>query len=277
MRVISGRSLYFLFFLSILLLLSSFTKAGTIAPLTQSNLSKIKKIAIFVTEDEEFDFDLETQWRPPDNSIIDILGTFKQFYQQEKFEESLEAKLPKPSSIMADKLKHSIELSDARVTAEIPDIKSRSMLKARGFDAILEVNLKDWGLDVSWKDRWWHYDPEEKEIINQWNTYKYKQGSAKQFLYSEDAFHLKDEELEDMERAKNLLKEIDFTKVKVWIQSSGRMFLIDYNTTMWEGVVIYKDENSYSPADFTRQPTLFIDILARAINNLAENTVNEIL
>jgi len=55
------------------------------------------------------------------------------------------------------------------------------------------------------------------------------------------------------------------------------MILIDDNSTVWERKELYKDENCYPLADLKTQPELLVDILSRAIHNLAENTVNEIL
>jgi len=56
MKVISGRSLYFSFLLSSLLILSSCAKSTrTITPLTHSDRSNVRKIAIFVEADEELD------------------------------------------------------------------------------------------------------------------------------------------------------------------------------------------------------------------------------
>jgi len=138
----------------------------------------------------------------------------------------------------------------------------------------LEVNLKEWEFKLCPKTS---LKPGEREVLDKWSTYEHKVGSAGQFLYSVDAPNFKPEELEEIERLRPLASKYRGDKVKPQIKLSGRMVLIEDNSTVWEGVVNYKDENSYSPADFTRQPTLFVDILTKAIDNLAENTVNEIL
>jgi len=55
------------------------------------------------------------------------------------------------------------------------------------------------------------------------------------------------------------------------------MILLDDNTAIWEREEFYKDENCYPLVDVKTQPELLVDMLTRAIHNLAENTVNEIV
>jgi len=180
MNVMCGRYLYFSFFLSILLVLSSCAKTRTIDPLTQSERSKIKKIAILVEADEEFNVSVSKERERYYSSIPDLgyldcgsgrsLGGAAascgfvfiatligaaigaaieepiRYHVDEKHEESLEAKLTHfhPGELMTEKLQNYLELSNADFTAEIPEVNSPSMLKAEGFDTILEVNLKKW-------------------------------------------------------------------------------------------------------------------------------------
>ncbi|MDA2920631.1 hypothetical protein MYX76_14255 [Desulfobacterota bacterium AH_259_B03_O07] len=240
MKIIASRSLYFSFFLSTLLILSSCAKTRTITPLTQSNRSNVNKIAIFVEADEEFNVSVSRE----KNYSVGILsgvdagmgGVFLiplaivwglteyviRRHIDEKHEESLEAKLTHfhPGELMTEKLQNYLELSNAGFTAEIPEVNSPSMLKAEGFDTILEVTLKEWEIKLCPKT---------------------------------------------------------FDRVNVWFKLSGRMILIDDSSTVWERVEFYKDENCYRIEDLKTQPELLIDILSRAIHNLAENTVNEIL
>jgi len=58
---------------------------------------------------------------------------------------------------------------------------------------------------------------------------------------------------------------------------SGRITSIDDNNTMWEREDYYEDETCYYLVDLKTHPELLVDILTRAIQNLAENTVNEIM
>jgi len=148
------------------------------------------------------------------------------------------------------------------------------MLEAEGFDTILEVNLKEFGLMLCDKN---YLFLEEYEVLKEWGKYEHKVGSAGQFLYSVDAPNFKPEELEEIERLKPLVQRIYSEKINVWFKLSGRMILIDDDSTVWERQELYKDENCYRLEDLKTQPELLVDTLTRAIHSLAENTVNEIL
>lgn len=67
--------------------------------------------------------------------------------------------------------------------------------------------------------------------------------------------------------------QLDYLRIKL----SGRMISIDDNSTVWEREELYQDENCYRLEDLKTQPELLVDILTEAIQNLAQNTVNEIL
>jgi len=127
-------------------------KIRTITPLTQSNRSKIKKIAVVVNVDEEFNVSVEKGSLAGPNPlgiiIFLIIGYIIVEHENKKHEEILESKLTQfhPDELISDRLKHYLELSNAGFTAEISEVKSPSILKAKGFDTILEVNLKKWGI-----------------------------------------------------------------------------------------------------------------------------------
>jgi len=139
---------------------------------------------------------------------------------EQQDEAILESKLIQfhPDELMSDRLKHYLESSNAGFTAEIPEVKSPSILKAKGFDTILEINLKEWGL----------------------------------ISCGEKAF-------------------------VAGILLSGRMVSIDDNSTVWEREELHKDKKCYRLGALKTQPGLLADILSRAIQTLAENTVNEVL
>jgi len=65
--------------------------------------------------------------------------------------------------------------------------------------------------------------------------------------------------------------------VRARIKLSGRMISIKDNSTVWEREELYMDKTCYYLVDLKSQPELLVDILTRAIQNLAENTVNEVL
>jgi len=297
MKIIASRSLYFSFFLSTLLILSSCASTRTITPLTQSNRSKIKKIAILVEADEEINVSVSKKkayWS-------DVLGWFVlltgglatpvwavsmmteygvRTHIDEKHEESLEAKLIHfhPGELMTEKLKNYLELSNAGFTAEIPEVNSPSMLKAKGFDTILEVNLKEWEFKLCPRTSWSAPDlePEEREALNKWNKLISDRTQSTWAPHATGPFFKKGE-TKELERLEPVVKRIYSDKVNVWFKLSGKMSLIDDNTTVWERKELYKDENCYPLVDLKTQPELIVDILTRAIQNLAENTVNEIL
>jgi len=111
-------------------------------------------------------------------------------------------------------------------------------LKSEGFDTILEVDLKYWGI---------------VECIISIQSILSKEITLKQAFLSMD----------------NL--------VKARITTSGRMHSIDNKSIVWEREEIYKGKECYELKELEKQPELLADILTKSIQNLAENTVNEIL
>jgi len=309
------RSLYFLFFLSILLILSSCApKSRTITPLSQSNRSNIKKIAILVEADEEFNVSIEKYrtniWAESGSGTIfdlvllipAIIVEIDKHYSDKKHEEVLESKLVQfsPDEIMSDRLKHYLVSSDAGFSAEVTKVKSPDVLKANGFDTILEVNLTGFEVEPCIVLKNQEYLNEEhsrlsKQIVNLERKLVQVGGGDKRYLYSKDSINPnKDvqEILEEMEAVKlkifPLAQEYQYRKrgsfepsslslVNVRIELSGRMILLDDNTAIWEKEEFYKDENCYPLVGLKTQPELLVDMLTRAIHNLAENTVNEIV
>jgi hypothetical protein len=288
-----GKTLLLIFIIATLITVSC-AKTRTIDPLTQSEQSKIKKIAILVEADEEFSVSVSKEkpyWSERIGRVdagmggiilipLAIVASLTEYgirsHIDEKHEESLEAKLThfQPEELMREKLKNYLELSNAGFIAEIPEVTSPSMLKAEGFDTILEVNLNELGLILCEKN---YLSSEEHEALNEWGKYHNKTGSARPLLYSAEAFPVKQEELQEMERLKPIVRRIYTGKVNVWIELYGRMISIDDNSTAWERKELYKDENCYPLEDLKTQPELLVDILTKAINNLAINTVNEVL
>jgi len=315
MGIFNHKFLNLTFILSILLILSSCApKSRTITPLTESNRSNIKKIAIVVKADEELDASVGEPEGLALAAIVSglVVVTWPLFIGpwlipyallehslEQRNEAILESTLIQfhPDELMSDRLKHYLESSNAGFTAEIPEVKSPSLLKTKGFDAILEVNLKEWGIvycptPKKTKKTYWNLDPEEREILNQWSKYEPKVGKPGQLLFSEDTLHFTKEELEEIERLKPLAQKIqndilgvesgeseDLKRglVRTGIILFGRMILIEDNSTVWEREELYEDQNCYRLEDLKTQPELLVDILTKAIHSLAENTVNEIM
>jgi len=195
----------------------------------------------------------------------------------EKHKESLESKLIQfhPGELMTEKLINYLELSNAGFTAEIPEVNSPSLLKAEGFDTILEVNLKKWEFKLCPKTAQSHLNPEEREVLNKW----YRLTSGKQSSWGKGGRRgtpYTTLEKEEIEKLRPLASKFMGDKVRTQIVLSGRMLLIDDNNTVWEREEFYKDGNCYWLVDLKTQPELLVDMLSRAIHSLAENTVNEI-
>ena len=171
--------------------------------------------------------------------IFVILGSLVANYQNERLEENLESNLIqfKPDELMSQKLKEYLESSNAGFTAEITKDKSPTMLKSEGFDTILEVDLKGWGI--------------VRCVVS-------IQSILREELTLKQAF-------------------LSLNIVKARIRTLGRMHSIDDESIVWEREEIYRDKECYELKDLETQPELLVDILARSIQILAENTVNEIL
>jgi len=314
MIIVKYQFTFITFVCSILLILSSCApKSRTITPLSQSNLSKIKKIAILVEADEEFNVSIEKYrtniWgEAMSGTIFDlvllipaIIVEIDKHYSDKKHEEVLESKLVQfsPDEIMSDRLKHYLVSSDAGFSAEVTKVKSPDVLKANGFDTILEVNFTGFEVEPCFVLVNEEYLNEEhsrlsKQLVNLERKLVQVGGGDKRYLYSKDSINPnKDvqEILEEMEAVKLKIKPLadeyharkygsiepsSHSLVNVRIKLSGRMILLDDNTAIWEREEFYKDENCYPLVGLKTQPELLVDMLTRAIHNLAENTVNEI-
>lgn len=291
------------------------TKTRTKTPLTQSNRSKIKKIAIFVEADDDFNVSVEKRRRNifaemGSGEITDILllipaliVEIDKYHDDKKHEEALESELAQfsPDEVMSDRLKYHLALSNAGFAAEVTEVKSPDVLKANGFDTILEVNLRGFEVEPCLMD------PSEEKYLNEEHSRLSKQrdelerklmqaeGGDQRYLYSKDASHPNKDvqaieaemealnlKIAPMAQTLEALKQAEVKlpsrfPVNVWIKLSGRMISVDDDSTVWEREELYKHDFCHPLEDLKTQPELLADILTEAIQNLAENTVNEIL
>ncbi|MGB7293317.1 MAG: hypothetical protein WBD99_14175 [Thermodesulfobacteriota bacterium] len=302
------------------------TKTKTKTPLTQSNRLKIKNMAILVEADKDFNVSVEKHRRNiwaemyPSTSTMTGFDPFTFFAQlalmipativeidkyhdDKKHEEALESELVQfsPDEIMSDRLQHYLASSDAGFTAEVTRVKSPDVLKANGFDTILEVNLRGFEvepclLDPSQED---YLEEEHSRLSKQRDDLERKLlqvgGGDQRYLYSKDASHPNKDvqgieaemealklKIEPLAQMVNYRKHATFKNpsrfaVNVRINLSGRMILIDDDKIVWEREELYKDKDCYPIEDLKTQPEILVDILTRAVQILAENTVNEIL
>jgi hypothetical protein len=291
------------------------TKTKTKTPLTQSNRSTIKKIAILVEADNDFSVSIEKRRRNifaemATGGIINILllipatiVELDKYHDDKKHEEALESELVQfsPDEVMSDRLKDYLASSNAGFAAEVTEVKSPDVLKANGFDTILEVNLRGFELEPCL------LPPSEEKYLNEEHSrlsekrddlerkLMQAEGGDQRYLYSKDASRPnKDaQEILDEMEALNLkivpmaqtleaLKQAEVkvssrSPVNVWIKLSGRIISVDDNSTVWEREELYKHDFCHPLENLKTQPELLVEILTEAIQNLAENTVNEIL
>jgi len=235
--------------------------------------------------------------------LLGIVGGLTEYgiksYIDEKHKGSLEAKLTQlhPNELLSDRLKHYLESSNAGFAAVISETDSRDSLKSNGFDTILVINMKEWqvtlcpmpyrpsllsGLGIKSPPR--GIGPpssdylEDLELLEKWDKYSHKQGTAKEFLYGNDTVELKKEEEEELEKIRPLVEKYsnDY-KARNWIKSTGKLISIKDGTVIWEREEVYYDEKCEWLGDMESQPELFIDSFARSISALAQNTVNEVI
>jgi hypothetical protein len=299
------------------------TKTKTKTPLTQSNRSKIKKIAIFVEADKDLNVSIEKYRRniwgemasnmtgsDPLSFLVGLalmipatVVEIDKYQDDKKHEEALESELVqfRPDEVMSDRLKDYLASSNAGFAAEVTEVKSPDVLKANGFDTILEVNLRGFEVEpcLLRPSEEKYLNEEHERLSEQRDDLERKlmqaEGGDQRYLYSKDASHPnKDaQEILDEMEALNLkiapmaqtlqaLKQAEVKlpsrfSVNVWIKLSGRMISVDDDKIVWEREELYKDDFCHPLEDLKTQPELLVDILTEAIQNLAQNTVNEIL
>jgi len=242
-----------IFVIAALISASCAKSTRTITPLTQSDRSKIKKIAIFVDVDEEFDASVESLPLEGPNIIgiliFSIIGYFITEHQNKKHENIFKEQLTEfhIDELFSDRLKYYLESSNAGFTAEVSDIKSADTLKAKGFDTILEVNLKEWGI-VHCTAATFTFPGQKKVKVEE---------------YEDSSFWDK------LNKSNKLIR----SRIKL----SGKILSIDDNNTLWEREELYTDNTCNYLEDVKSHPELLVNMLTRSIQSLAENTVKEFL
>ena len=268
-----GVSLRFVIFslISLVLVFSSCSKPyKTLDPLTQTERSRINKLAIVTNTEEEFDVKLFQAgelpgfepyvYVPPGGAalgggiialalLVANLGmAYSQYHSDENIEDDLSPLLVNfdPDRALARKMIKHLELTNMFDQLEISDTDNLALLEKNGADAVLEMNIEKWGLFICTDPAFWE----------NWES------------------NCKYESLESLSTAKRVCPPVD--QVTVMLITSDRMFLVKDNINVWEQRKHYLDNRCETLDNLRNKEGLLVDFLNNAIDRYSSETANEI-
>jgi len=214
------------------------------------------------------------------------------------------------NKLMAERIDTYFETTGAPFEAEISEIQSPSILAQQGFDKILDITIEKLdikpcprrvvlGYDddlrpivIQEKSRGGegppNYDDEVDKIISRWNAiypdYFWKTNKpTKEFLYSADATRVSKEEAdeidrleEEIEKLRPVVEEYMSDYVRTWIYFKGKIISTGDSSVLWDREELYYDPICEKVEEMKSNPAILVDMMTRAIHDIAVNTVNEI-
>lgn len=333
MRVVNHKFTYSTFILSILLILSSCityrasipgtgstiqtpSKSGNIAPLSQSNLSKIKNIAVVTRAEEDFsvkvsrakDYYTDTYYSYTNfyyTGSIDYMSTTDyglclgcamidlaanivaggiehgiRSHNDQQLEELLMPQLEgfNQKEITSESFKKYLEDTNHVDNVLVYSNYNQDLQKSKGANAILEIIIKDWGLILGLPLA---NDPFVVNYIDYLT--KLSKDSANKYINSPDLYKPDTELSNDYEAYWNRYQQ--YTKnhknddyVSAIFNIKAKIVSLDDGKTIWEHNGIYFEyESGYWIEELRTQDGLLTQVLTNAIDDLAKRTVNGIV
>jgi len=218
----------------------------------------------------------------------------------------------KIDKLMAERIDKYFETTDAPFEAEISEIQSPSILAQQGFDTILDITIEKidvrlcpkrfvnlgYNTDPLVKNEYILFKRQKKDVlssddveyshaISRWNAiypnYFWKTyTSANDFLYSADIRLSKKEAeeinriAEEVEMLRPIIQEYISYSVRTWITFKGKIISTGDNRVLWDREELYYDPKCERVEEIQDNPEIIVDMLTRAIHDIAVNTVNEI-
>lgn len=322
------RKLQFLFLIVLVLLVSCGPKTRTITPLSESDKSGIKKVAILVHADEELKVSIskmKLRWydgvaTSSGEGIILILPVLlvaiivdqsvRSNIDNKKAEEFREDMSDiKMDSLLSERIDQYFETFGIGFEAEIVEIQNPSILAQQGFDTLLNITVEKFEVKLCPKPLVYGVsDQSPKEgsgppssdvielqgAISRWNvvypkysrmtTSRQTDNRSAENLYGIDTKKVSKEEseelgklaLEIMELSPVIAKYPIGDTVRTWITFKGKMISTRDGRVLWEREELHYDPKCERVEEMQSNPELVVDMLTRAIGDIAVNTVNEI-
>ncbi len=213
--------------------------------------------------------------------------------------------------LLSESLDEYFETSGADFDAEITVLQNTSVLAQKGYDTLLDITINK--LEVKLCPKPYIYGvafgqegegpyssevAEIKDSISRWNEIHpkydrkfsrklYKNPNINKNLYSIDTEkNISIEQDEDLIRIARELEELSPViakynyragdSVRFWIDFKGRLISTSDNKVIWDREELYYDPKCYYVEDMQNNPELVVNMLTKAIGDIAVNVVNEI-
>jgi hypothetical protein len=312
-------------FIVLVILASCGPKTRTITPLSESDKSNIKKVAINIEVDEELDANISTikqrYWTSAldsfsgscDYSCILLIPIVLAWIVTEEtvrstMDHGRESEFNEDISninmeeVIAEQLDEYSQTIDVYFEAEMVETQSPSILAQQGFDTILDISVDDLRVQLCPKQYVAGYIEERQggegplssddtaysREISRWNAiypeYILKANSAvNNFLYSADTQILSKEESEhisklekEAQKLRPMIEKYAHNSARTWITYKGKLISISDGHVLWEWEALYFDPKCENVEEMQANSELVVDMLTRAIGDIAVNVVNEI-
>lgn len=214
----------------------------------------------------------------------------------------------KMDRLISERIDEYFETSDAGFNADITVLQSPSVLAQKGYDTVLDITIKKFEVKLCPKPFIYGLSLQQKgagplssdvieieEEISRWNAINPKYYSrmttsrrtdnrSAENLYGFDTKDVSKEESEELgklaleivELSPVILKGPKGDSVRTWITFKGEMISTRDNRVIWEREELYYDPKCERVQDMQNNPEVIVDMLTRAIHDIAVNTVNEI-
>lgn len=298
-----------------ILLASCAPKTRTITPLTEPDKSKIKKMAIHVQADEELHANISKMQQRYYEMFMNSEGSgflapvlllamvieelrrsnIDSSYADEFGEDISEINF---DTLLSEHIDEYFENTDASFDAEISKIQSPSILAQQGYDTVLDIKIDNIEVKLCPKQFVSGFIGEKpylgplssddagyNEAIARWNEiygqYTYSRigpGGVNEILFSSDtAISKKQAELlKELETLEPIIEKYVQYSVRTWIDLKGKMVSTRNGRVIWEREELYYDPKCEYVEDMQSNTELVVNMLTRAIGDIAVNVVNEI-
>jgi len=290
-------------------------KTRTIIPLSESDKSGIKKVAIHVQADEELKANISRMqqryydmfmnsgaagWILPVLLVALVVEEYVRSNKDSRLADEFREDISEINidKLLSERIDEYFERTDASFEAEISTIQSPPILAQQGFDTVLDIAIDN--IEVKLCPKQFVFgsigeraylgplssdDAEYNEAITRWNEiygqYTYSRigpTAANELLFSSaTAISKKEAELlKELEILKPIIEKYVQYSVRTWITFKGRMISTKDSRVIWDREELYYDPKCERVEDMQNNPELVVSILTRAIGDMAVRTVNEI-
>jgi hypothetical protein len=233
--------------------------------------------------------------------VEEAIRSSKHHQKEEEYREDIsDIEMDKLISEHIDK---NLETSNATFEAEIVEIQSPSILAQKGFDTILEIAIEKIELKLCPKQYVFGYsgkredgkgpaesvDGKLEQSILRWNEiypeyFSIVNNPDDRLLYGDNSSNMSEEESEEFEKLKREVNQlrpviqiyVSGYRMRTWITFKGKITSTRDGSILWEREELYHDPKCEWVVHKQGYPPNLVDMMIRALQDIAVNTVNEI-